>query len=195
MRIRALLFAPVLAAMAVIGIGSSVASAAMLYTNSTHVTAVAVGTTAVATSDTVTLASGSTTVNSCTSSSLTLSLNGNSGGTVSANVTGGSFSGCRLFTTANTATPWRVVITGSGTTLGGNTIFANASIRAVSVTFAGGNYTGDLTSGVTAQQPVSGEPVSISLSNASRLAGPLTSNGQVTGAYTLTGVASAYSLG
>jgi hypothetical protein len=196
MRIRAFLFTPVLVAMAILGIGSSVASAATLYTDSSHTAAVAVGTTAVGTSGSVTLSSGSTVVNSCTSSSLTLSLTTNSGGTVVGDVTAGSFSGCRLATTANTATHWRLQVTGSGTTVGSNTVFASTTVRAVSVTFAGGTYTGDLTSGVVAQQPVAGgAPLSLVLTNASRLAGPLTSNGQVTGTYTLTGAAAAYSLG
>jgi hypothetical protein len=199
MRIRALLFTPVLVAMAVLGLGASAASAAKLYTNSAHSAFVPVGTTATGTSSGVALLSGSTVVNSCTSSSLTLSLtdNGSVSRTVSANIISPStFSGCRLATTANVATPWRLSVTGAHTVVSGVDIFSSTAVRAVSVTFAGGTYTGDLTTGVTAQQPDAARaPLSLVLDRASRLSGPLTSNGQVTGTYTLTGTAAAYSLG
>jgi hypothetical protein len=198
MRIRALLFTPVLVAMAMLGLGASAASAVGLYTDSAHTAFVPAGTTAVASSSGIALLSGSTVVNSCTSSSLTLSLtdNGSVSRTVSANVIPpSSFSGCRLATTANLATPWRVQIVGSCTIPSSNEVWG-ASVRAVSVTFAGGTYTGDLTTGVTAQQPVMGRhPVSLVFANAARLSGPLTSNGAVTGTYTLIGLAANYSLG
>jgi hypothetical protein len=198
MRHRVLLFSSVLAIMASMGIAGGVASAATLYTSSSHVAAVPVGTTAVATAGTVVLTSGSTTVNSCTSSSLNLSLTQNSGGMVVADVTGGSFAGCRLATTVNAccARLWHVIVTGAAIIVGLNTLWNSVTARNVSVTFAGGTYTGDLTTGIVAQQPVSGgAPVSIALNNAAKLAGPLTSNGQVTGTYTLTGAAASYSLG
>jgi hypothetical protein len=188
MRIRALLFTPVLVAMAALGVGSSVASAATLYTDSTLRTPVALGATAVGTAGVVTLSSGTTTVNSCSSSSLNLSLVTNSGGNVVANVTGGSFTGCRYPTTVNAtaAAPWRLTVTGTASPF-------TATVRAVSVTFLGGTYTGDLLTGVTA---LSGAPLSLVLNNASRLAGPLTSNGTVTGTYRLTGTpASSWALG
>jgi hypothetical protein len=145
----------------------------------------------------VALKSGTTTVNSCTSSSLNLLLvdNGATSGSAVANVTSGSFSGRRLPTTANTATPWRLTITGSPTRIGGSDVFA-AQVRAASVTFAADTYTGNLTTGVSASELTTvGAPVSLVLSSASRLSGPLTSNGQVAGTYTLVGGAANCSLG
>jgi hypothetical protein len=125
------------------------------------------------------------------------SLSANSG-LLGADVTSGTFAGCRNTMTANTITHWRLQVTGSGVVVGSNTVFSSATVRAVSLSFAGGTYTGDLTSGVTASQPISADaPVSLVLANASRIVGPLTGSGsgQITGTYTLTGLAASYSLG
>lgn len=181
------------AVLGTIGAGSSMA--ATLYTTKAHTTKVALGTTAVGTSGTVTLYSGSTVVNSCTSSSLKLKLTKNGGGTVAASITGGSFSGCKLATTVNA--PWSpgLQITGSGVVNGLNTQFA-ATVGGVSVNFAGGKYTGNLTTHLHAAEPTSaGAPVKLVLNKAAHLTGPLTSDGLVTATYKLTGAAAYYSLG
>jgi len=184
------------AAMGAIGAGSSMA--ATLYTTAAHTTPVAVGTTAVGSSGTVSLYSGSTKVNSCTSSKLDIKLTQNSGGTVAAEITGGTFSGCNLTTTV-TGTPWTpgLQVTGSSVVKGTNTVWPNTSVDGVSVMFAGGTYTGNLTTGIDAQQNTAkGHPLVLKMVKAGHLSGPLTNDGVVTGTYKLTGtVASKYSLG
>jgi hypothetical protein len=196
MRIRALLFTPVLVALSVLGVGASVASAATLYTNSAHTTPVPVGTTMVATANAVRMLTGTTTVNSCSSWTLNLSVTSNSGGRSGWDVYGGSFSGCRLAITGNFSPPWRFVVTGSGAASGSNTVFSSASLTGVSLTFAGGTYTGDLTSGVTASQPTSaGAPICLVFTNASHLSGPLASNLLLSSTACLTGAAASDSLG
>ncbi len=51
-------------------------------------------------------------------------------------------------------TPWSpgLQVTGSGVVKGTKTVFS-ASVGGVSVNFAGGTYTGNLTTNITAQQP------------------------------------------
>jgi hypothetical protein len=181
------------AAMGTIGAGSSLA--ATLYTTGAHKTPVAVGTTAVGKSGVVSLYSGSSKVNSCKSSVLDLKVTQNSGGTVAAQITGGTFSNCSLATTVNA--PWNpgLQITGAGTASGTKTVFG-ASVGGVSVNFAGGTYTGNLTTNITAQEPTkAGAPLSLVLKKSGTLSGPLTSDGVVTATYKLTGAAAKYSLG
>jgi hypothetical protein len=181
---------------AVLGIGAGSSMAATLYTTKAHTTAVKVGTTATGASGTVSLYSGSTKVNSCTSSKLKLKLTQNSGGTVAAEITGGSFSGCKLATTINA--PWSpgLKITGSGVVSGTNTVFS-AAVDNVSVKFAGGTYSGNLTTNLDAQQSTTkGAPVTLKLTQAGTLTGPLTSDGTVVATYKLTGTGPAkWSLG
>lgn len=184
------------AALGTIGAGSSMA--ATLYTTAAHTTPVAVGTTAVGASGVVSLYSGSTKVNSCTSSKLNLKVTQNSGGTVAAQITGGTFSGCNLATTV-TGTPWSpgLVVSGSSVVKGTNTVWTNTSVSGVSVMFAGGTYTGNLTTHIDAQQNTTkGHPLTLKLAKSGTLSGPLTNDGVVTATYKLTGtVASKYSLG
>lgn len=184
------------AAMGTIGAGSSLA--ATLYTTAAHTTKVAVGTTAVGASGVVSLYSGSTKVNSCTSSKLDIKLTANSGGTVAAQITGGTFSGCNLATTV-TGTPWSpgLQVSGSGVVKGTNTVWTNTSVDGVSVQFAGGTYTGNLTTHIDAQQNTAkGHPLVLKLVKSGTLSGPLTQSGVVTATYKLTGtIASKYSLG
>lgn len=179
------------AALGTMGAGS--AFAATLYTTSAHTKAVKVGTTATGTSGVVSLYSSGSKVNSCKSSTLKLKLTANSGGTVAAEITGGSFANCSLATTVDA--PWTpgLQITGSGTPGGSGTSYA-ATVGGVAVTFAGGKYTGNLTTGVTALQPTKGA-LQLQLVNAASLSGPLTSDGTVTATYKLTGTAAKYSLG
>ncbi|HEY3774344.1 MAG TPA: hypothetical protein VGL69_15190 [Solirubrobacteraceae bacterium] len=180
---------------AVLGIGAGSSMAATLYTTKAHTTAVKVGAKAVGTSGVVSLFSGTQKVNSCKSSTLNLKLTKNSGGTVAASITGGKFSSCSLATTINA--PWTpgLQITGSGATSGANTVFS-ASVGGVSVNFAGGTYTGNLTTNIDAQQPTAkGAPLSLKLTQAGTLTGPLTNDGTVVATYKLTGTSAKYSLG
>jgi hypothetical protein len=181
------------AALGTAGVGSSMA--ATLYTTAAHTTVVPVGTTAVGTSGVVSLYSGSTKVNSCKKSSLDLTLNTNSGGTVAASITGGTFTSCSLATTVNA--PWSpgLQVTGSGVVKGANTVFS-ATVDGVSVNFAGGTYTGNLTTNIDAQQSTKkGAPLTLVLKKTGSLSGPLTSDGVVTATYKFTGAAAKYSLG
>lgn len=183
------------AALGTIGAGSSMA--ATLYTTSAHTTAVAVGTTAVGTSGVVSLFSGKTKVNSCKKSTLDLKVTTNSGGKVAAQITGGTFTSCSLATTV-TGTPWSpgLQVTGSGVVTGKNTVFSSTSVGGVNVQFAGGTYTGNLNTNITAQEPTAkGAPLSLVLKKTGTLTGPLTSDGVVTATYKLTGASAKYSLG
>jgi hypothetical protein len=66
----------------------------------------------------------------------------------------------------------------------------------VSVNFAGGTYTGNLTTNIDAQQPTAkGAPLSLKLTQAGTLTGPLTNDGTVVATYKLTGTSAKYSLG
>jgi hypothetical protein len=155
----------------------------------------AVGTPAVGTSGVVSLYSGTQKVNSCKKSSLDLKVTQNSGGTVVASITGGTFTTCSLATTVNA--PWTpgLQITGAGVVKGKATTFS-ASVGGVSVSFAGGTYTGNLTTNIDAQQPTAkGVPISLVLKKTGTLTGPLTNDGIVTATYKLTGAAAKYSLG
>jgi hypothetical protein len=183
------------AAMGTIGAASSMA--ATLYTTKAHTTPVAVGTTAVGKSGVVSLFSGKTKVNSCKSSSLNLKVTTNSGGTVAAQITGGTFTNCSLATTV-TGTPWSpgLQVTGSGVVTGTKTVFSSTSVSGVNVQFAGGTYTGNLTTNITASEPTgAGAPLSLVLKKSGTLTGPLTSDGVVTATYKLTAAAAKYSLG
>jgi hypothetical protein len=176
-------------------IGAASSMAATLYTTKAHTTPVAVGTTAVGKSGVVSLFSGKTKVNSCKSSLLDLKVTTNSGGTVAAQITGGTFTTCSLATTVNA--PWNpgLQVTGAGVVKGTKTVFS-ASVGGVSVNFAGGTYTGNLTTNITASQPTgAGAPLSLVLTKSGSLSGPLTSDGVVTATYKLTGAAAKYSLG
>jgi hypothetical protein len=183
------------AALGTAGVGSSMA--ATLYTTAAHTATVPVGTTAVGTSGVVSLFSGKTKVNSCKKSSLDLTLTQNSGGTVAAHITGGTFTSCSLATTV-TGTPWSpgLVVTGSGVASGKNTVFKSTSVGGVSVAFAGGTYTGNLTTNIDAQQATAkGAPLTLVLKKTGSLSGPLTNDGVVTATYKFTGAAAKYSLG
>jgi hypothetical protein len=72
----------------------------------------------------------------------------------------------------------------------------SASVGGVSVNFAGGTYTGNLTTNIDAQQPTAkGAPLSLKLTQAGTLTGPLTNDGTVVATYKLTGTSAKYSLG
>ena len=194
MRIRALLFVPALAA-AVLGIGASGASAATLFTTASHTTRVATGATAVATSTTpIPLTSGATRINTCTHSTLHLTLNQNGPSTVIGNIVAGSFSPCVSPVTGNFATPWRLTVSGAGTMTGGFNSWTTA-VDNVSFNLLGGTYTGNLTTGITATQPTAaGAPVCLHMNSAGSVAGPLTGDGRIDGTYCLSGTAAAFSL-
>lgn len=181
---------------AVLGIGAGSSMAATLYTTKAHTTAVKVGTKAVGTSGVVSLFSGTQKVNSCKSSTLNLKVTQNSGGTVAASITGGKFSSCSLATTINA--PWTpgLQVSGSGVVSGANTVWSNTSVDGVSVNFAGGKYTGNLTTNIVAEESTAkGAPLSLKLTQAGTLTGPLTNDGTVVATYKLTGTAAKYSLG
>ncbi|HTU30095.1 MAG TPA: hypothetical protein VMF07_11990 [Solirubrobacteraceae bacterium] len=181
---------------AVLGIGAGSSMAATLYTTKAHTKAVKVGTKAVGSSGVVSLYSGSSKVNSCKSSKLNLKLTQNSGGTVAASITGGTFSGCNLATTINA--PWTpgLQVSGSGVASGANTVWSNTSVDGVSVNFAGGTYTGNLTTNIVAEESTTkGAPLTLKLTQAGTLSGPLTTDGTVVATYKLTGAAAKYSLG
>jgi hypothetical protein len=200
MRIRAILISSAAAVTAAMGMTSG-ASAATLYTDGTHGTAVTVGTTASATNTTAVVFTSATSVlNSCTTSTLNLVATANSGGTVSGTITSGTFqnhgAGCSpLAASGIFSTPWTLTVTGSATTSGGVTSWA-ATVNNVAFTLTGaGNYVGNLTTGVTAQQTGSSGAVCLVFNDAGTVSGPLTSNGRIDTKYCFEGGASSYSLG
>jgi hypothetical protein len=187
MRIRALLFTPVLAA-AALGIGAGGASAATLFTTTAHSARVTVGATATATSTTpIPLTSGATRINTCTHSQLNLTLTANNDTAgVQANVTGGSFSPCNSPVTGNFATPWKLTISGTATISGGFSRYA-AAVDNVSFNLLGGVYAGNLTTGITATQPTAAAaPLCLHMNAAGSVSGPLTGDGRIDGTYCLT---------
>lgn len=177
------------------------ASAATLYTDSTHTTTVPVGTQATAVLSSPTIAFNGLITNASSDSTLVLSLATNSGDEVVANIITGTFTNSSpLAVSGNFATPWQLVISGSSSVSGSNLVWASSSVNDVSVNIGssplGGTFTGSLTSGVSAVEPSSGEaPVSLDLVNASSLSNPTLGSGTATGSYTLTGAAASYSLG
>jgi hypothetical protein len=199
MRIRALLFTPVLA-VALLGAGVSSASAATLFTTSAHTTRVTVGATASATATTnIRLTSGTSgsTVNNCNNSALSLALRQNNDTKVIGAITAGSFSNCAPFATvatfSGTSSQWTLTVSGNSTTSGTRTQWA-ASVDSVSVDFANGNYRGNF-GNVTAYQPTAtGAPLCLEFASSGSLVGPLTGDGRVDGTYCFDGASAAYSL-
>jgi hypothetical protein len=195
MRNRALLFIPVLAAVA-LGIGASGASAATLFTSTAHTTRVSVGTVADATSVApIDLTSGSSLINRCQHSTLQLRLEENSDTRVSIGVTGSSFSSCSPFASVigTHSPPWTLTISGTGRVIGSFTDYSATADR-VAFDLAGGLYTGNLTTGVTITQPTATtSPICVDLNAAASVAGPLTGDGRIDGKYCLTGAAAAFS--
>lgn len=195
MRIRALLVMPVLVATAALGFGVSGASAATLFTTGAHTTEVAVGATSSATNTSpVVLTSATSQINTCHTSTLNTQVEQNSGGRVVLGITSGTFAGCApLAATGVFSTPWKLTVTGSPTTSGGVTSWA-AAVHSVGFVLGGGNYSGNLTTGVTARQTGAGGAVCLNLADAGQLSGPLTSNGRIDTNYCFEGSASTYSL-
>jgi hypothetical protein len=204
MRIRALLFTPVLAA-AVLGVGASGASAATLFTTTAHSARVTVGATATAGSTTnIRLTSGTSgsTVENCASSALNLTLVQNNDTKLIGSITGGSFTTCSPFpsvtpTFSGTSSPWTLTVSGTGTVSGTRTQYA-ASVDSVSVDFGNGNYRGNLgTTGgsIVAYQPTAAAaPLCLDFNSSGSLIGPLTGDGRVDGTYCFTGASASYSL-
>jgi hypothetical protein len=195
MRIRAILISSAVATTAALGMAGG-ASAATLFTTSAHTTAVATGTTAGATNTTpVVLTSATSTLNTCNTSTLSLILDTNSGGTVTGRITSGSFTGCApLPATGLFSTPWQLHVSGSATVSGGITTWSNASVTNVGFSLGGGSYSGSLTTGVSAQQTHTGG-VCLVFNDAGQLSGPLTTNGRIDTRYCFEGTAASYSLG
>jgi hypothetical protein len=208
MRIRALLFMPVLAA-AVLGVGASGASAATLFTTTAHTTRVTVGAKASAASTgNIRLTSGTTgsTVENCTSSTLSLTLTQNNDTKVIGQIDSGAganvFAGCSMFPTvtptfSGTSQPWTLTVSGTGTVSGTRTQWT-AHVDTVSVDFGNGNYRGNLgiSGSIFAYQPTAAAaPICLEFNSSGSLIGPLTGDGRVDGTYCFEGAAaSQYSL-
>jgi hypothetical protein len=181
-----------------VGLGAAAesATAATLYTTAAHTTEVAVGTTAGMTNTTpVVLMSATSPLNTCNSSTLSMTVGHNSGGTVTATISSGSFSACAPLALIGTfGTPWRLTISGLPTTSGSTTTWA-ATVTGVSVLLGGGTYAGNLNSvGVSAHQTGFSGAVCLNFSDAGTLVGPLTTNMRVSINYCFEGSAATYSL-
>jgi hypothetical protein len=196
MRIRALIISA--AVTIAVGLGvTSVASAATLYTDTAHTTAVSVGSTAsIANTTPWVWTSVTSTLNTCTTSTIGLSVDQNSGGTVTATFTSGTpFTGCSplpivpLYTT-----PWTLTISGSPTTTGDVTAW-RASLTGFRFVLGGGSYSGDIETGVTARQTGADGHVCLNFDHAGSFSGPLTANGLIDANYCFEGGASSWSLG
>ena len=179
--------------MAASGVSAQGAAAATLYTSAAHTTEVAVGATAYGLTNNLLYTSGTAVLNSCTTSTLHLVVSQNSGGNVVFTAGGWIDHGC-TFPTSMGAQLWRIVVSGASTVVG---LFSRwgASISNWTRNFLGGSYTGNLTTGVSANQPTAaGAPISFSLSSAGSFAGPLTGAGKLDGVYALAGTAANWSL-
>ena len=199
MRIRALLFIPVLAA-AALAIGASGASAATLFTTTGHTARVAAGSLADATSVTpIDLTSSGMLADRCTHSSLGLSVSGNTATSPAVlTVTSSTFApGCvGAGQPVGTHNPvWRLTVLGTGTMIGTQTAW-NASVDNLVFDLPApfGQFSGNLTTGVTVTQPtVATSPLCVDLNNAGEAFGLVA--GTIDGRYCLTGTAAGWSLG
>ena len=204
MRIRAMLFMS-LAAMAVVGIGASGASAATLYTSAAHTTTVSLGATLSATTTTppkgIRLTSGTATVNNCTHATINGTVGANTGGAIVIDFGSGAFSGCNIATTF--AGAWALDIFGSGShgtsQSGAASLLWPATFTNVHMIFGGGTYQGNIVSGeggtiTMSQGTTSGTGLCLNLSNAGTLSGPLTTVGKIDSQYCFTGTAANWSL-
>lgn len=183
MRARALLVAPFLAAL--LGLGVATASADTLFTNSDYTTRVTVGSSTTATAGTVTLKTGSTVVDKCTSASFSVTLTQNDDTAVTGSLSNGSFNGCNLPLIGDY--PWSFSVNGTATHDGGNTrtLYSSASWGDIAltyvdlwsdaggtITFANTGYGGTLSSGVDVSQSAGdGGPICLDLDNAGALTG------------------------
>jgi hypothetical protein len=193
MRIRALLFIPALAA-AALGIGATGASAApTLFTSTAHTSRVPVGATATATATTpILLTSGSTTINTCTHSTLHLRVTANNDTQgVTGTIYAGFLSPCNSPITGNF--PWHLSVSSNGAF--SNDFFRwDGAVTGFSFNLLGGVYTGNLTTGITVTQPTAASPLCLHLNKARSVAGPLVGDGRIDGTYCLVGSASGFSL-
>ena len=189
-----------------VGIAVPSAGATGLYTTAAPPALVPVNTVITASSGVVTFTSGAATINSCTTSSLTLKVTANTGGAVNSvkfQVTGGAFNMCTFPIVVNA--PWNsVTVSGGSVAVGTDSVWANTTITGVSLSWLGSPYTGTLTAaggappanGMSMRQPTAaGVPVSLVAANAPKLVGALTANGKVNGTWTLGGAAATYTLG
>jgi len=171
------------------------ASAATLFTTSAHTTTVSVGAAASATATSpLVLTSATSVLNTCTSSTLNMTVDQNSGGTVSALITSGSYAVCAPFSMSFTGTS-KKIITGSPITVAGMTFWTQVTVKHWALDLFNQNYTGDIVSGVTVSQPHASGPMCIRFSDAGTVSGPLTGNGRLDGNYCFTGASSGWSLG
>jgi hypothetical protein len=195
MRLRATLIASVAVLAATFGSAAG-ASAATLYTNGAHTTPVAVGAAAglTTTASTWYLTSATSVIDTCANSSLGLVVSQNSGGSVTATVTGGSFTGCTpLPWTGLYSPPWILTISGSPTTSGSVTSW-NARLDNVRLLLGGGSASGSFTTGVTARQTGAGGGTCIVFNDAGQISGPLFTNGRWDATYCFEGAAASQSL-
>jgi hypothetical protein len=196
MRIRARLFLLLLAvtAMSLGGVGG--ASAATLFTSTTHTTRVTAGATAdlVAISPIV-FTSATTVINSCNNGTLHVVIDQNTDAAVIATVTAGTLTNCSPAPyTPTFGTPWRLSITGSGTTVAPNVQWP-ATLSNFAFDVLNGVYTGNLTTGVTAfQSEPRTSPVCLRLADSGEFSGPLTGNGRIDATFCFEGAAGSWSL-
>lgn len=184
MRTRVLLV--VLLAAGALAAGATTAPADTLFTNSDYTARVAVGSTTTLTATGVTLKSGATTVDTCTSASVTTTLTQNDESALSGALSNGSFNGCTLPIVGDY--PWSFgVNTGTSTRDSRNTrtVFSTASWTDVAltyvdlwtdagggITFANTGYSGTLSSGTSMSQSAADGGVCLDLNNAGLLSGP-----------------------
>ena len=140
------------------------------------------------------MTSTTTVINRCTHSSLHLTVAQNNDMAVVGNIVASSFTSCLSPLAGNFTTPWRLTVTGTGTTSGASTSW-NAAIDNFSYTYLGGTYAGNLTTGVAATQPTAAAaPICLHLASAGSISGPLTGDGRFDGSYCLSGTSAAFSL-
>jgi hypothetical protein len=195
MRVRTLLFLPVLAA-TMAGIAAAGASAATLFVTPSHIQRVPAGTAGSFTS-TRSLALTTDTgevANSCAHSNLGLTVDENTHTRVTMTVTSTSFSQCSPFSMTGTTSPaWKITVTGTATVSGTTAIWTatahNVRLDLPSV----GTLSGNLETGITVTQPIPGTaPVCINLASARALGGPLVSTWD--GRYCASGASAFWSL-
>ena len=196
MRMRSLLLLPALT-VAPLALGAAGASAATLFTSTSHTTRVTVGATWDATAAIpldLTVAPGLVFL-SCPSSLSGIVGSNNMTVGVTLEVRRATFL-CSTLATVATAFPWTLTIAGSSTVIGANTTYRAAFDRFSFDMDNIGSFQGDLSTGVTALQPNSGtSPITVNLANAGDwTAGSAILTLRLDGSYQLTGTAAGWSL-
>jgi hypothetical protein len=192
---RALLLLPALVS-TLMAVGVGEASAATLFTTAAHTTRVTAGATKTITEtgSPFRLTRSGATIDTCTHAQAHTVQNRNDDVLVADTIVAAAFAPCNSPFTGNFSTPWKITVSGTGTTSGGFTRW-NAAIDNVSFNFLGGTYTGNLTTGVTVTQPTAtGAPICIHLNAAGSVSGPLTGDLRFHSTLCYSGAAALYSL-